>query len=478
MHTRRGGLCILFCLALAGFAGGQAGASHPLAKPSDWVPARWPWADVSSLDLIGSGPVNCLLVRSISPEFAAAAAARGVATLAVVVPSDDAPAAARRALDAKATGIALDGDFPADAIAGVKRAAGSAPVVELGPRSHMLANLGAAIVATDQGLWPGMAETERAHAGPSGSAWIDTNTGFLRGLQAASAAASSSQPAALWIANQPPKKTVVTAARYLQAIADAGMSGARWAIALDDDFAARLGKRDSKTMADWSRMMAMAAYFEQHPEWRSMQEYGKLALVQDPAKGGLLSGGILDMIAVKHTPVRPIPVADLKPGALKDATLAVNVDAGALTPEEQAVLRDFTRAGGTLLTGPPGWSDRAPNGDKITLDQSELERLNDIWREVNSMVGRRNLGVRLFNAATMLSNFLVSADGRTAVLHLVNYSDYPVENVSVQFLGNYRHATLLKPEGLEKPLELYQTEDGWGADIDRVATAVSIELEQ
>ena len=38
-----------------------------------------------------------------------------------------------------------------------------------------------------------------------------------------------------------------------------------------------------------------------------MQPWGMLAVVQDPAKGGLLSGGILDMIAVKHTPVRPIP---------------------------------------------------------------------------------------------------------------------------------------------------------------------------
>ena len=209
-----------------------------------------------------------------------------------------------------------------------------------------------------------------------------------------------------------------------------------------------------------------------------MPEYGKLALVQDPAKGGLLSGGILDMIAVKQTPVRPISPQRLTPGSLKDASMAVNLDAGALTPEEQAVLRDFTRSGGTLLTGPPGWTDQGPSGDKITLDQREMERLDDIWREVNSMVGRRNLGVRLFNASSLLSNFLISGDGRTAVLHLVNYSDYPVENVSVHFLGDYKRATLLTPEGVEQPLELYQTEDGWGADIDKVTVVATVRLEQ
>jgi len=50
-----------------------------------------------------------------------------------------------------------------------------------------------------------------------------------------------------------------------------------------------------------------------------MQEYGKLAIVQDPAKGGLLSGGILDMIAVKpHAGAAdspPAPLAESLAGA-------------------------------------------------------------------------------------------------------------------------------------------------------------------
>lgn len=461
---------VLACLALSGVAGAQTGLPHRLSKPADWVPARWPWTDVASLDLVG-GPINCLLVRTVTPEFVQAAADRGIATLALIVPGDDAAETARRALAAKATGIALEGDFAEGVSASVRQAAGDAPVIELGPRNRMLLDSAGPILATDQGVWPGMAAVEHVRAGPTGSVWIDTNTGFIR-------AARSWSDEPLWIANQPPAKTVVTAGRYLQAIGDAGMSGARWVLALDEDFAARLARRENRAMADWGRMLTLAGYFERHPEWREMREYGKLALVQDPAKGGLLSGGVLDMIAVKQTPVRPIPRQRLTPGSLKDASMAVNLDAEALTPEEQAVLRDFTRSGGTLLTGPPGWKDQSPSGDKITLDQRELERLNDIWREVNTMVGRRNLGVRLFNAASMLSNFLISADGRTAVLHLVNYSDYPVENVSVHFLGDYKHATLLTPDGVEKPLELYQTDDGWGADIDKVTVCASVRLEQ
>jgi hypothetical protein len=184
------------------------------------------------------------------------------------------------------------------------------------------------------------------------------------------------------------------------------------------------------------------------------------------------------MIAVKHTPVRPIPRQHLSAESLAGATMAVDVDADALTPEQKEVLRNFTHAGGMLLTGPPGWKDQSPPGDQITLDKAELERLNDIWRDVNSMVGRRNMGVRLFNVSSMLSNLLASADGKTAVVHLLNYSDYPVENVAVHFPAEYKRATLTTPEGIAKSLEVYPTEEGGGVDLDKVLVCATIKLEQ
>jgi hypothetical protein len=438
-------------------------------QPADWVPMRWPWSDPASLELLSGTPINCLLLKTVGPDFVQAAAARGVVTLAVIAPGGD----VARAVAAKVTGIVIEGDLPEGAAAGVREAAGGAPVIELTSRSRMALGSGAAILGTYQGVWPGIAVEENGakRAAPSGSVWIDTNTGFIRAVRAWG-------DATLWMANQPPPKTVITGARYLQVIADAAISGARWVLALDDDFAARLNRREPKTLADWKRMADLLRYFEQHPEWRRMTEYGKLAIVQDPAKGGLLSGGILDMIAVKHTPVRAVPRQHLSAASLAGATMAVDVDADALTAEQKEVLRDFTRSGGMLLTGPPGWKDTRPQGDQITLDKAELERLNDIWRDVNSMVGRRNMGVRLFNVSSMLSNLLASADGKTAVVHLVNYSDFPVENVAVHFPAEYKRATLTTPEGVEKSLEVYPTEEGGGVDLDKVLVCATIKLEQ
>ena len=233
----------------------------------------------------------------------------------------------------------------------------------------------APVVGTWQGVWPGIQVEEggSTKSAPSGAPWIDTNTGFLRFLRALT-------PAAIWIANTPPRKTVILTERYMQVIADAEISGARWVIALDDNFNSRLLNREPAALRDWKRITDQLAYYESHREWRDLKIAGQLALVQDADSGALLSGGVLDMIAVKHTPVRPVPTRKLSDGAMGDSKMAVDVDASTLTPEQKQVLARFTRAGGRLLTGPPGWKFPAPQGNQITLGEKDIKGLDEIWK--------------------------------------------------------------------------------------------------
>src|SRR5205085_5688161 len=100
-------------------------------KPADWVPVRWPWSDVRSLELLQGSPLNCLLLRDLPAGLITAAKERQVATLAVIKPGGDAPAQARTALAAKVDGIALDGDFPDATVSGIREAAGGAMLIEL-----------------------------------------------------------------------------------------------------------------------------------------------------------------------------------------------------------------------------------------------------------------------------------------------------------------------------------------------------------
>src|SRR6185369_13702953 len=210
--------------------------------PASWVPVRWPWADTRSLELLAGTPVNCLLLKSPTPQLVAAVQARGVVALALVAPGGDGHEV-ERAQAAKVDGIVLEGEFPEGTAAGIKDLA----VIELASRSRLQLGSAAPVIGTYQGVWPGIGVDDEGakKSGPTSGVWIDTNTGFLRAVRAWG-------NATVWIANQPPPKTAVAATRYLQVIADAGISGARWVVAFDDDLAVRLAAREEAAMGTWT----------------------------------------------------------------------------------------------------------------------------------------------------------------------------------------------------------------------------------
>jgi hypothetical protein len=444
-----------------------------MASAPDWVPARWHSSDPKSLELIAQTPINCLLIER--PDWAAAfnqrAADRGISTLGVVRTGADAVEQARQAVSMGMAGVVLEGDFDPK----VRTALGDSKIltVELPSRSKMrLGDRTAAVMGTYQGVWPGV-QIEAggsAKSAPSGAPWIDTNTGFLRFVRA-----YTNKP--VWIANTPPQKMVIPVERYLQAIADAEITGARWVLALDEDFNRRLLEGDAKALADWKRIGAELKFYQSHKDWRAMRPHSELALVEDAGSGALLSGGVLDMIAVKHTPVRPVPNPKLSDESMKDAKLAVDVDPSSLDPAQKGVLKNFTRAGGTLLSGPPGWKFPMPKDGEITLGKDDFAKLDEIWKEVNGMTGRRNLGARLFNVSSMLSNLLESPDGKQLILHLVNYTDFPIESITAHVLGTFKHARLLAPDGTAKDLPVYPVEEGTGVDIDKVDVVATVVLD-
>jgi len=444
-----------------------------LTAAPDLVPARWHSSDPKSLELVARTPVNCLLVeqRDWSAAFAKRAADRGIATLGVVRPAPDAVEQARQAVSLGLSGVVLEGDF--DPKVRTTLADSKIITVELPTRSRMrLGDQTTPVIGTYQGVWPGIQIDAggEAKSAPSGAPWIDTNTGFLRFVRA-----YTTKP--VWIANTPPARTVIPVQRYLQAIADAEIAGAHWVLALDDDFNRRLLQGDAKALGEWTRIGAELKFYQSHKDWRALRPHSDLALVEDVASGALLSGGVLDMIAVKHTPVRPVPNPKLSTEAMKDATLAVDVDPSSLDAAQKEVLKSFTRGGGTLLSGPPGWKFPTPKDGEITLGKDDFAKLDEIWKEVNGMTGRKNLGARLFNVSSMLSNLLESADGKQLILHLVNYTDFPIDSITAHVLGTFKHARLLAPDGTSKDLPVYAVEEGTGVDIDKVDVVATVILD-
>jgi hypothetical protein len=141
------------------------------------------------------------------------------------------------------------------------------------------------------------------------------------------------------------------------------------------------------------------------------------------------------------------------------------------------VLKRFARAGGTLLTAPPGWKFPPQKAGQITLAPEDVKVLDDIWKEVNTMTGRRNLGARLFNVSSMMSNLVQTADGKTTVLQLVNYSDFPAESVTVHMLGKFTSCKLYSPDAPVKTIPVYENEEGTGIDIEKIGTSATLVLQ-
>ncbi|HTM50547.1 MAG TPA: hypothetical protein VL285_17760 [Bryobacteraceae bacterium] len=449
-----------------------------LAAAAGWVPARWNSSDPKSLDALKGGAVNCVLVESShwDPTFIKTAGRYGIAVLGLVQPGKGAEEKARRASQLGLDGLAVEGDFDQPDLKRIRAAGGSLILVELPARGAIRLDSRDPVVGTWQGLWPGIVIEHgggAATAGPTSTPWINTNTGFLRFARAATAAA-------VWVGERPPPGSVFPTARYELSVADAAMAGARWIIALDSDLERRLLSGDKAARTAWKRIDAQVRYW-QNPDWREYRPYSELALVQDAGSGGLLSGSILDLLSVLHTAARPAPTRRLNPGSLQGARVVLNLDAESVTPAQRADLEQFTRAGGRVVNPPKGWRFPEVAADQTTPTRRQLDQIQPIWESTYEATARKNFGVRTFNTASVLFNLMQAPDGRSLLVHLLNYADYPAEDVTVQALGKWRRARLYSPDGEARDLPVYPVTDGGregtGVDIARIRVAATLRLD-
>ncbi|MBL8215166.1 MAG: hypothetical protein JNK87_30890 [Bryobacterales bacterium] len=424
------------------------------------VPMRWISADPASLTLLKDSPVNCLLLEEPQWALAPAVRERGLLALAVVRSAEQA-----RRVPARFDALVTEGG----------RLAGPAglPVVALAARRDLhLEEKG--VAGTTQGVWPGI-EVEHSgpkttEAAPTGSAWIHTNTGFLRYVHAV-------RSGTFWMANTPPPGTEWDGTRYAVAIADAATVGARWVVSLDDSFRKRLLAGEEKAAADWTKIQQHLRFYENNTAWKSMQPFAELALVQDLQAGAYVTGNLLDMLAVLNTPVRAMQSRELTETKLDGTKVTVAIHPQSYTEDQRSLIEKFALKGGKVVTGEKGFSMPEPADGQFTFTKEDYKQLEKIWPELHLAVQRKNFGVRMFNVSGTLSYLMRNADGSKAVLHLVNYTGYPVESVTAFVQGKYKSAKLLTPEGEPRKLEIYDTPEGTGIEIDQMNTAAAVVLE-
>jgi hypothetical protein len=382
-----------------------------------------------------------------------------IRTLGVVRRPPDLQDAEQAAAGLGIAALVLEGDF--------ERGPKTMPVVLLSTRSRMLAASTAEVIGTSEAVWPGiriLGADGSANAGPSSAPWIDTNSGFLRFVRSL-----DSRP--VWLGNLPPEKRVITPDQYLTAITDAAAMGTQWIVALDGDFQSRLAARESKALTAWNHICAYLLFFDQQKELTHLLWPSELLVVEDAKDGALLTGGLLDMVESRHTPFRVTTPSRLTQQDLRDSRIVV--DMKAVTPQPK---------GGPVVISPPsGWQLPAMPGFVLSLGlltKNDLKELETVWDRISIATGRRNLGVRVFNGAGMLSSVQATPNRDRLVVTLINYTGYPVESITVYFPDSRKHVQMISPGENPKALKTYALEDqdGSGVEIekmDRVAILIA-----
>jgi hypothetical protein len=312
-------------------------------------------------------------------------------------------------------------------------------------------------------VWPGIRLARRgqgADAGPTGAPWVDANAWSIQLTQALN-------PGKLvWVEAAPEKGVALNDASYLMPIAEAAVYGARQVLTLDDAFAKGFANGDAAMNARWQKMMSTIQFFT---EWRvkeKLQLRANLAVISDFAGDNeFLAKEFLNLAARRNISYRIAPaqravVALTAPPA---PAVALYLDAQPPAAELAAALKTFAREGGFLIASGPSdvasWGEHPgaspiPGYRVTSFGKGRIATPAKAWEdpwvvaaEVRILMGGRTDVLRLYNAGPMGALYARSPDGRSGLIHLLNYVRRPIgDAVTVAPADPYQRAVAISLE--------------------------------
>jgi hypothetical protein len=465
------------------------------------------WYRPATLDLLQGSPYNCLLLtwslggsaeseseqRTIVAEYAGQARNRGLAVFAVIEPGPEWPAA----VEAAATifdGVVLESRFPGEPAGAIPEgefpeAAArqafdllhaknpDAVVVRMSSWELVERDGQYPIVAAHSGVWPGMLSPSEATgwgAGPTSNPWVLSN-GWQIGVLRAD---GSGRPA--WMGHRPsphrPQPLVFN--DYARAVADSGMSGARWIVAVGDDWRPRLAAGEKEALEEWNKLSEYVRFFEGlNQRWKDFQVWPSVVVVHDPSDQSTFdSFDVLNMLAVRQVPHRIILRPDFKAHALGADTRVLAFDYAPPDDSERQNLQSFTQSGGTLVTGPRWYTAQSKDGAQFPrlvagagsirgFSTAQAVDSDHFSRTIRDMVDQEHGAPKLYNVGSIISLYSVNPATGQALLQMTEYGDYPTENVTVRLPNKIHQARLYSIGAESEDLKIYDGEDG-GSEFD------------
>src|SRR5260370_41243367 len=107
----------------------------------------------------------------------------------------------------------------------------------------------------------------------------------------------------------------------------------------------------------------------------------------------------------------------------------------------------------------------------------EVDRMEAVGEVPYNASVRMNFGARTFNPSSIIFDVRARSDAKRILVHLLNYTDYPADDIALQVLGTSRRARLYTPEAPVRELPVYPVKDGTGIDISRIAVMGTVVVE-
>ena len=485
-------------------------------RPDAWVPIRWTggpmelawrthaktlttdaavrdalarWYEPATLGLLDNSPVNCLLVTWSAPVnaaveaeqqqlvkvYAEAAHKRSLAVLGLVYAASDASKIVGDATRAALDGLVLDGEFPTEFPTAVRKAAGSMLVVEIAKNAYSWRWQPAQIVAV-AGVAPraNILSEMGIRGAPSSQPWIESNIWLVWSF----GFGSPSRP--VWISSQLENTSAVD---YERAVADAAAGGGRWIISLDDGLRAKLRARDASALEEWRRISSYLKFEESHASWRALAPYGNVGFVLDPASAKDLADEYLNLTTRRQVPYRLVARSELNAAALAKFRALVVTELDPPTAAERKLLQDFAEDGGLVIAGPSwGGAPKAEPFAEIPAGKGRVAVYKDpdpetVARDLKELLSDEDLGVVPFNVPSAITLARGGAPGQSLAVQLVNYSDHPMEAITLRVAGKFRSARLETPEGAATELSLRDAEGSTEVTIPKLLLWGTVSME-
>ena len=450
------------------------------------------WQDPAALAVVQGTPVNCLVVswaaglaadggqqEALKPLIEKGRQA-GLGFVGVVEGEANKAAALAAAQSAGLAAVAMEGDTPGSA---------GIPVIPRNKAGQVGSTASSAVVGISDGIWPGIPQERTPTGGPTNLPWVDSNGAVL--LIARAVAPDKT----VWIDFDPPQAKVAVEA-YQLAVADPASYGARWVIALDEQLRADLAAKKAPAAETWKKVTDVVTFFEQHNQAKTYQPDGRLAVMSNFAGADRdLGEEVLNLFPRVRQAFRVIARSRAAGASFTGLQAIFYVDKEAPDAALRQKLMAFANGGGILFVpknwpnpqGPPAPAEpyllfamRTVGKGRLGVCKEDQPDPYDTVADIQNIMSHKNDLLRLYNAPS--SNFLyeTSAQGKQAVIHVLNYSRRGASDGPLFYVQEpHKSARLVSPE-MAAPAELkFDPQEAGGAELSvpRFSVYGAIELE-